>query len=161
MVPGQADHSRLVIAAHAQVLAVPVNSGPKPQFGAGKPYQDAKSFQGDRPARPSFRPAGEAGYRSRPATGGRSDTKPFRGRSGEDKGRWKNSDGERPRSARTGREQSSERPRREGAEFDRPQFDRPRYDRAKPSGSGQRNFRRTGPQRSCRFRQTAAAARKR
>ena len=31
-VPGQADHSRLVIAAHAQVLAVPVNSGQSPNL---------------------------------------------------------------------------------------------------------------------------------
>jgi 23S rRNA pseudouridine2605 synthase len=121
---------------------------PKPQFGAGKPYQDSKPFQGDRPARPAFRPAGEGDYRSRPATAGRSEGKPFR--SGADKGRWKNADGERPRSARTGREQSSDRPRREGASFDKPKFDRPRfdkpgydkprYDKAKPGGSAQRSF---------------------
>jgi 23S rRNA pseudouridine2605 synthase len=111
---------------------------PKPQFGASKPYQDAKPFQGDRPGRPAFRPAGEGGYRSRPATGGRSETKPFR--SGAEKGRWKNAEGERPRSARTGREQSSDRPRREGVGFDKPRFDKPRYDKAKPGGPAQRSF---------------------
>lgn len=126
---------------------------PKPQYGADRPFKDAKPFQGDRPARPPFRPAGEGGYSARPATGGRSDAKPFR--SGVEKGRWKNAEGERPRSARTGRDQSSERPRREGAAFDKPKFDRPgfdkprfdksgydrpSYDKAKPGGPAQRSF---------------------
>jgi 23S rRNA pseudouridine2605 synthase len=112
----------------------------KPQFGAGKPFKNAKPFQGERPARPAYRPAGEGGYKGRPTAGGRFDAKPFRGKTGEDKGRWKNADGERPRSARTGRDQSFERPRREGAAFDRPKFDKPRFDRAKQSGAAPRSF---------------------
>ena len=124
---------------------------PKPQFGAGKPFKDARPFQGDRPARPPFRPAGEGGYQGRPAPGGRSDAKPFR--SGAEKGRWKNSDGERPRSARTGREPGFERPSREGAtfakpRFDKPGFDKPRYDRPKSSGPERRSF--GGPPRTDR-----------
>ncbi len=127
---------------------------PKPQFGAGKPFQSGKPFearkpfQGDRPVRPESGSTGAGGYRSRPAAGGRFEDRPFRGKSGEDKGRWKNADGERPRSARTGREQSFERPRREGAAFDRPKFDKPRFDRAKPGGPPQRSF--GGPVRSDR-----------
>ena len=124
---------------------------PNPQFGAGKPVRTGKPFAGGKPFqgnRPS-RPASEGGYRDRPPAGARFEDRPYRSKPGDDKGRWKNADGERPRSARTGREQSFERPRREGAGFDRPKFDRsgfdkPRYNRPRPGGPAQRTFDRPG-----------------
>ena len=138
----------------------------KPAYGSGKPsFRSNKPFTGNRPARPEFRPAVEGGergradtrgqdapgyteskpFRSKPATGGRFESKPFKGRSGAEKGRWTNAEGERPRHARPsvgGAKPASSRTG--GASFDRPKFDRPRtggprFDRPAP-----KNFDRAG-----------------
>jgi 23S rRNA pseudouridine2605 synthase len=113
--------------------------GSRPQ-GGSKPFGGSRPFDGDRPARLTFRPAGEGDSRRRPTAGGRFENKPFRGRTGQDKGRWKNAEGERPRSARTGREQSFDRPRREGAgsERSRPQRGTDEFKRPFTPGSGPR-----------------------
>ncbi len=122
----------------------------KPTYGTGAPkpasgapsFQTDKGFKRERPERPPFRPAGESGYRGRPAAGGGFEKKPFRGKpttgrfedrpfKGKptgDKPRWRNAEGERPRQSRP----STGGPRSGGSNFDRPKFDRPRTDRPAP-----------------------------
>ncbi len=138
----------------------------RPSYGAGKPpFRSNKPFTGDRPARPEFRPAvdgGERGrsdargygargntenkpFRSKPATGGRFEAKPFKGRSAAEKGRWTNAEGERPRHSRPsvgGTRPAS--PRTGGASFDRPKFDRPRTGGPRFDRPAQKSFDRAG-----------------
>jgi pseudouridine synthase len=120
----------------------------KPAYGTGKPapgsgsssFRSDKPINGERPARPAFRPAGEGSYRGRPAVGGRFESKPFkgkpatggrfeerpfRGKPAGDKPRWRNAEGERPRQSRP----SAGGSRPGGASFERPRFDRPKTDR--------------------------------
>ena len=144
----------------------PSYGGGKPAFSSGKPpFRSNKPFTGNRPARPEFRPAVEGGergrtdahgqdargraenksFRSKPATGGRFEGKPFKGRSAAEKGRWTNAEGERPRHTRPsvgGARPGS--PRTGGASFDRPKFDRPRTGGPKFDGPAQKSFDRAG-----------------
>ena len=122
----------------------------KPAYGTGTPtpgssapsFRSDKGFKRERPERPPFRPAGEGGYRGRPAAGGGFEKKPFRGKPAAgrfedrpfkgkpagDKPRWRNAEGERPRQSRP----SAGGSRSGGSNFDRPKFDRPRSDRPAP-----------------------------